>query len=186
MPLPFDATLKSIVAGHPADFASVFGLPTTKPVTAVNVDLSTISAATDVALAYGNPVQTIVDLNFQTGPDAELPDRLHLYSAVLHKRYPVTVRSMLVLLRQKADASNLTGTLTYGDEQSGVEFRYFDTRSSGSGSNRSSGSCTVDLRHCRWPHSARYLQRSRCQKHSRVSCRRFIAGSTRKHLTRKQ
>lgn len=68
MPLPFDATLKSLVAEHPGDFARVFGLPTGEPVTAVNADLSTVSAATDVALAYGDPFREIVDLNFQTGP----------------------------------------------------------------------------------------------------------------------
>jgi hypothetical protein len=120
----FDATLKSIVADHAADFASVFGLPADQPVSAINVDLSTLSAATDVALAYGEPVREIVDLNFQTGPDSGLPGRLHLYNAALHHRYEVAVRSVLVLLRSKADGANLTGTLAYGEAQTGVEFRY--------------------------------------------------------------
>lgn len=52
----FDATLKDIVAEHPADFAGPFGLPTNQPVAALNVDLSTVSAATDVALGYGKPL----------------------------------------------------------------------------------------------------------------------------------
>jgi hypothetical protein len=64
MSLPFDATLKAIVAEHPGDFAALFGLPTNEPVTAVNVELSTLTAATDVALAYGQPVRSIIDLNF--------------------------------------------------------------------------------------------------------------------------
>ena len=124
MPLPFDATLKSIVAGRPGDFATVFGLPSNEPVVSVNVDVWTISAATDVALAYGEPARLIVDLNFQTGPDPALPRRLHLYNAALHERHNVAIRSILVLLRPKADAANLTGSLAYGEGRSRVEFGY--------------------------------------------------------------
>src|SRR5687767_14577077 len=112
---PFDATLKDIVADHPADFATVFGLPTDKPAAPLNVDLSTVSAATDVALAFGDPIQEIVDLNFQSGPDAGLPGRLHLYNAALHSRHDVAISSVLVLLRPKADAPILTGKLSYGE-----------------------------------------------------------------------
>lgn len=124
MPLPFDATLKSIVAKHPGDFVTVFGLPHDEPVSSVNVDLSTLTAATAVALAYGEPIHTIVDLNFQTGPDAGLPGRLLLYNAALHTRHEVPVRSIVILLRQKADVANLTGTLVYGETPCRVEFGY--------------------------------------------------------------
>jgi predicted transposase YdaD len=120
----FDATLKSIVADRPLDFASAFGLPSHGPVVPINVDLSTVSAATDVALAYGDPMREIVDLNFQTGPDPGLPGRLLLYNAALYSRYSVPVRSLLVLLRKKADAANLTGKLGYGESESRVEFHY--------------------------------------------------------------
>jgi len=120
----FDATLKDIVAQNPADFAGVFGLPTNVPTTALNVDLSTISAATDVALGYGDPVREIVDVNVQSGPDSGLPGRLHLYNAALHHRYDVAVRSILVLLRPKADSANLTGKLVYGESPALVEFQY--------------------------------------------------------------
>jgi hypothetical protein len=115
MSLPFDATLKSIVAERPGDFAELFHLPVGEPVTAINVDLSTISAATDVSLGFGDPIREVVGLNFQTGPDSDLPRRLHLYNAALHFRLGVRVHSILVLLRPKADASNLTGNLTYGE-----------------------------------------------------------------------
>src|SRR5436190_1793873 len=105
----FDATLKDIVAEHPSDFAAVFGLPTSESVTALNVDLSTVSAATDVALGYGDPIQQIVDLNFQSGPDTGLPGRLLSYNGILFARHIVPVRSILILLRPKADGANLTG-----------------------------------------------------------------------------
>ena len=76
MPHRFDATLKDLVAPYPKDFAAIFGWPVNEPATSLNVDLSTISAATDVALGFGDPLRYIVDLNFQSGPDAELLSRL--------------------------------------------------------------------------------------------------------------
>lgn len=92
--------------------------------TALNVDLSTISAATDVALSYGEPIQQIVDLNFQSGPDLGLPGRLLSYNGILFARYNVPVRSILVLLRPKADGTNLTGKLAYGEVECRLEFGY--------------------------------------------------------------
>jgi hypothetical protein len=105
----FDATLKNLVADHPDDF-SVLGLPTGEQATPLNVDLSTIFAATDVALGFGKPLRETVDLNFQTGPDVGLPGRLLLYNAALYARHAVPVRTILILLRPKGDAANLTGT----------------------------------------------------------------------------
>jgi hypothetical protein len=121
---PFDATLKDIVADHAADYAAVLGLPAHEPPTPINVDLSTVSAATDVALAFGEPIRAIFDLNFQSGPDAGLPGRLHLYNAALQWRYDVAASSLLILLRPKADGGNLTGKLAYGDGVHRVEFNY--------------------------------------------------------------
>jgi hypothetical protein len=93
-------------------------------VTLLNVDLSTISAATDAAIGIGEPLHEIVDLNFQSGRDADLPSRLHLYNAVLHARHAVPIRSILVLLRPTADAPSITGNLTYGQDDDRLEFRY--------------------------------------------------------------
>lgn len=86
MPFPFDATLKEILAFHPEDCAAAFGLPRDVPTQALKVDLSTISAATDVAFAFGDPFQDVVDLNFQSGPDPSVPARLHLYNAAFYLR----------------------------------------------------------------------------------------------------
>lgn len=124
MPHRFDATLKDIVAEHPSDFVAVFGLAVNESATVLNVDLSTVSAATDVALSIGKPARFIVDLNFQSGPDAGLPGRLLSYNAMIYARYAVPVRSILVLLRPKADAVNLTGKLAYGEGDCRIEFAY--------------------------------------------------------------
>jgi hypothetical protein len=130
MSLPFDATLKAIVTAHPEDFVDLFGLPKDLSVTLINVDLATLSAATDVALAYGNPIQIIVDLNFQTGPGAHLPARLLLYNSALRVRHPgACIRTVVVLLRKKADGQQMTGRFTdTSDPRFGVEFWYHVVR----------------------------------------------------------
>src|SRR5438876_3909244 len=113
MPHAFDATLKDLFAPNPADLVPIFGLPKATPAVLLNVDLSTITAATDVAIGFGAPLQEIVDLNFQSGPDPTVAARLHLYNAALHLKFTVPVRSVLVLLRPKAGTPGLNGEMTY-------------------------------------------------------------------------
>jgi hypothetical protein len=124
MSFPFDATLKEILSLRPEDCVPVFGLPRTSPAQALNVDLSTISAATDVAFGFGAPLEEVVDLNFQSGPDPSVPARLHLYNAAFHLRFQVPVCSLLILLRPKADGDRMTGTLAYTCAGQRVEFNY--------------------------------------------------------------
>ena len=121
---PFDATLKEILAPNPVDFVPVFGLPRLQPAVTLNVDLSTLSAATDVAIGFGEPLQEIADLNFQSGPDPGVAARCLLYSAALRFRFGVAVRTILILLRPKADDAGIQGFLSYLSGASGVEFRY--------------------------------------------------------------
>jgi len=120
----FDATLKETVREDVSGYAIRFGLPGGKPVRLMNVDLSTLSAATDAAIGVGDPLEEVADLNFQTGPDSNLPDRVLLYNAALRYHYGVGVRSIVILLRKKADHANLTGRITYGDADHQLEFRY--------------------------------------------------------------
>jgi hypothetical protein len=124
MSLPFDATVKEILAPRPEDFVPVFGLPLTLPAVRLNVDLSTLSAATDVAIGFGDPLEEIADLNFQSGPDDDIASRCHLYSAALNFRFGVPVRTILILLRPKAETAGIDGKLSYASGGSGVEFRY--------------------------------------------------------------
>ena len=120
----FDATLKDILSHSAADLTPVLHLPTDLPARALNIDLSTVSAATDVAFGFGEPLQQIVDVNFQSGPDSRVDARLLLYNAAYHHHYPVPVRSILILLRPAAALARLTGRLTYQAGGSRVEFDY--------------------------------------------------------------
>jgi hypothetical protein len=127
MSLPFDATLKDILGQEPADLQEafqLFQLPAVVPAQPLNVDLSTISAATDIGFGFGDPLQEIVDLNFQSGPDPNVAARLLLYNAAFHLKYLVPVRSILVLLRPKAETAGLTGKLTYISGRWRVKFDY--------------------------------------------------------------
>ena len=126
MPLLFDATLKDLVRRHPRDYISAFHLGEAADVRALNVDVSVISAATDVVLGHGDPLRSAVDLNFQSGRDAELPGRICLYNAALHHLLHVPVHSVVILLRPKADAPDITGRQTYtGQPRRGkMDFRY--------------------------------------------------------------
>jgi len=121
---PFDATLKDILGHSAADLAPILHLPADLPARALNIDLSTISAATDVAFGFGDPLQQIVDVNFQSGPDSRVDARLLLYNAAYHHHYPVPVRSILILLRPAADLASLTGRVTYQAGGGRVEFEY--------------------------------------------------------------
>src|SRR5437899_1820727 len=126
MPLQYDATLKDLVSRHWADFAALLRLQGPAPAHLLNVDLSTVSAATDFAVGFGEPVQWIVDLNFQAGRDADLPRRVWLYHALLHHRFRVPVHSVIILLRPEADGAELTGRLVSQaiPRRGRSEFRY--------------------------------------------------------------
>ncbi len=124
MSFPIDATLKDIIEEFPTDFAAAFGLPPNQPTVVLNVDLSTISAATDVALGVGEPLCEIADFNFQSGCDPFVDYRIHLYNAAFAHHFHVAVRTILVLLRPKADHANLTGLLAYAAGETEVQFKY--------------------------------------------------------------
>jgi predicted transposase YdaD len=110
MPLPFDATLKDLVQAHAADWLAVVDEPPTGPVEVLTPDLSTLTAFTDIVLRTGD---SLLHLDFQSGPDPTLPRRILLYNVLLHDNYSLPVHSVVILLRPRADRGDLNGTLTY-------------------------------------------------------------------------
>jgi predicted transposase YdaD len=110
MPLPFDATLKELVQAHPADWLAMLDEPSSGPVEILTPDLSTLTAFTDIVLRTGD---SLLHLDFQSGPDPTLPRRVLLYNVLLHDGYGVPVHSVVILLRPRADRGDLTGTLNY-------------------------------------------------------------------------
>ncbi len=55
---------------------------------------------------------------------ASVENRVLLYNSLLRHHYKVPIRSILVLLRPKADNPNLTGLLTYSSGKTRLQFEY--------------------------------------------------------------
>lgn len=123
MPLPFDATLKDLVRERPADWRAQFDAPGRGPVRVLTPDLSTLTAFADVVLHCGD---SLLHLDFQSGPDPALPRRMLLYNALLHREYDLPVHSLVVLLRPRADRGDLTGAVRYEARpgRGGLDFRF--------------------------------------------------------------
>src|SRR4051812_2554303 len=103
----FDATMKDMVEVSPIDWPRLSGL-SPAGATLVDADISTVSGAADKVIRLrGNP-DSLFHMELQAGPDASVPQRSHLYSALLFNRHELEVHSVLVLLRREANLSTLT------------------------------------------------------------------------------
>jgi predicted transposase YdaD len=113
MPKPFDATLKDLAGIDPGQFLADIDAPQALPVCLLNVDLSTVTASADIVFGLGDPLQEIIHVDAQAGPDAYKHLDVMAYNALLHRQYRVPVHSILLLLRRQAQHSSQTGTVQY-------------------------------------------------------------------------
>jgi hypothetical protein len=113
MPKPFDATLKNLAAVNPVEVLSELDRKPALPVKLLNVDLSTVTTATDIVFGLGDPPQEVIHVDNQSGPDAKKHRDLLAYNALLHRQYGVPVHSILLLLRRQAQHSDQTGNINY-------------------------------------------------------------------------
>ena len=109
----FDATLKDLAAIDPGAFLAELDAAPTLPVRLLNVDLSTVTAATDIVFGLGDPLQAIIHVESQAGPDANKHLDLLAYHALLHRQYRVPVHSILLLLHRKAQLNVQTDSIQY-------------------------------------------------------------------------
>jgi predicted transposase YdaD len=125
MSRPFDATLKAMLEAAPSDWVALAGYAPAA-VDVIDADISTVSGAADKVLRVQGPPDWILHIDFQTGPDATLPCRTHVYNALLEHRHQLLVRSALVLLQPQAALSNLTGVYerNFSGEPAHLTFRY--------------------------------------------------------------
>lgn len=125
MARPFDASLKVMLEAGPADWLALAGLPV-RPAVVIDADVSAVSAASDKVVRVEDDPPWLFDLNFQTGPDAGLPRRVHLYNTLLHERHRMPVHSLVVLLTRDANLSVIDGhhTRAFAGEPPYLEFRY--------------------------------------------------------------
>src|SRR3954467_5184310 len=110
MPLPFDATLKDLVQSYPLDWLAQLDSPAPGPVRVLTPDLSTLTAFADIVLQVGD---SLLHLDFQSGPDPRHSRRLLVYNVLLYDEYELPVHTVVVLLRPRANRSDLTGRVVY-------------------------------------------------------------------------
>jgi len=126
MAMTFDATLKDMGRESPDGFLAAFDRPPSSPVKLLNVDLSTVTTAADVILGLGDPLQEIIQLDFQSSAAAWKHGDLLVYNALLFAHYHVPVHTVIILLRPEAAHANLNGVLRYAPRPGGgsMEFSY--------------------------------------------------------------
>jgi hypothetical protein len=112
MSKPYDATLKSLIRAHPADWLDYLGFRHRRPPEVLDTDLSTVTAAADTLLRTGTAV---VHIDVQAGPDDELAPRLLLYNVLARRQTGLPVWSVAVLLQSNAVTANLSEQFGYAD-----------------------------------------------------------------------
>jgi predicted transposase YdaD len=126
MPKPFDAATKYLVERQPADWLEYLGFPR-GPVTVIEADLSTVTAAADRVLQVEEPDPWLLHLELQSSYDRDLVGRMLEYHVLLWRRTGLGVRTAVVLLRSEADQPALTGRfdlpLPEGDSDLGYSYR---------------------------------------------------------------
>src|SRR5712692_2313524 len=91
MAMTFDATLKDMGRDSPQGFLATFDRPPILPVKLLNVDLSTVTAAADLVLGLGEPLEEIIQLDFQSSAAAWKHADLLAYHVLLFAHYHVPV-----------------------------------------------------------------------------------------------
>jgi hypothetical protein len=92
----------------------------------LNVDLSTVTTAADLILGLGEPVEEIIQLDFQSSAAASKHADLMVYNALLFAHYHVPVHTVVILLRPEAAHANLNGLIRYAPrpERGSMDFSY--------------------------------------------------------------
>ena len=85
------------------------GVPESAPVTVIDADVSTVTAAADKVLRVDEPEPWVLHLEFQASYDAALSQRILRYNVLLGVRHSLPVRSVAILLCPKADGKATTG-----------------------------------------------------------------------------
>lgn len=107
----FDAILKHLSEQYPQDWARFAGV--SGPVTVIDADISTVTAAADKVLRVESAKPWILHLEFQASRDVTLPRRLLHYNVLLGIRHELPIRTQVILLRPDADGKELTGQVEW-------------------------------------------------------------------------
>lgn len=122
----FDIALKHLLETYPNDWLKLLGIEAKGPVKAIDADMATVSPAADKVFRIPDPNGWLSHLEMQANYKADLPDRLHVGSTLLHRRHRLPVQSVAVLLRPEADGRAMTGVLRkkHPPNRQYLEFHY--------------------------------------------------------------
>ncbi len=131
MAMTFDSILKDLVKRYPPNFPATFSPSQSEPISLPNVDLSTMTAASDFVIRLRDPITEILHVEFQAGGSANSHLDILAFNALLHRNYEVPVHTIVILLRLQAGHSNLNGTVAYTSASAGdsMNFKCEVTRS---------------------------------------------------------
>lgn len=126
MAKPFDATLNALIDAHVADWADFLaaraGVPV-GPAEVLDTDLSSTLQA-DRLFRIGGQTPYALHLELESSSRLGISEELLRYNVAARKSASLPVNSVLVLLRPKALASDLTGVLELPDPN-GVTYLTF-------------------------------------------------------------
>src|SRR5689334_13686564 len=123
---PFDVTTKQLVEADPQAWLEYVGLPL-EEVEIIDADLSTITPEADKVLRVNGTRPYLLNIEFQSTYEEDLPERALLYSVVERHRYQMPVKTAVILLRPEADGPAMTGRIQEQEENAddfGLDFRY--------------------------------------------------------------
>lgn len=126
MSKPYDAATKRLIELRPADWVQFIGLPP-GPVSLVDADLSTVSAAADRLIRVDAPIPYVMHNELESGKDtATVPVRVYHYNASAFYKLRTPVISNVFLLHKESNSPQITGELTLNgpDGLPYLSFRY--------------------------------------------------------------
>ena len=129
----FDVASKHLIESRPLDWLKLAGFPVPaleSDVSIVDADLSSVmTLAADKLIRVDHPAGAsgpyLAHIEFQSGSDATLDSRVHMYNVVSRRRHGLPVWSAVFLLRPEAAHGNIKGRVVDRlDAVAAMDFSY--------------------------------------------------------------
>lgn len=93
------------------------------PARIIDADLATIAVEADKVIRVEAARPYLFHLDFQSGYEVDMGDRVLLYSVLLRRRHGLPVKSVVILLRPEADGPGMTGRVeVIGEDEADADF----------------------------------------------------------------
>src|SRR5438067_1189105 len=105
----FDVSTKELVWDDPVAWLRRLGIDPSGPVEVIDSDVTALTAAADKVIRVGGLEPFLVNIELQSGHDAQLMRTLWFRQVAIDHRHDLPVLTILVLLRKEANSPALTG-----------------------------------------------------------------------------